>query len=57
MPKIFLDPKKDKIPQVGDKYVVKGVYPGSTNELWKPSVEVYLEPEPKGEEPCKPTDR
>ena len=56
MPKIFLDPKKDKIPQVGDRYVVKGVYPGSTNELWKPSVEVYVEPEPKGEEPCKPTD-
>ena len=47
MPKIFLDPKKDKIPQVGDTYIVKGVYPGSTDQLWKPSVEVHVELEPK----------
>lgn len=42
---MFIDKKVDKVPQVGDRYVVKGVYPGTTDDLWKPSVEVYVEPE------------
>ena len=44
-PKMMLDKNKDKIPKVGDRYVVTGVYPGTTDDLWRPRVEVTLVPE------------
>ena len=44
-PKMMLDKNKDKIPKVGDRYVVTGVYPGTTDDLWRPRIEVTLEPE------------
>ena len=43
MPKMYIDKRKDSIPQVGDKYVVVGVYPNTTDDLMRPRVEIVLE--------------
>jgi len=45
MPKMYIDKHKDSIPQVGDKYVVVGVYPNTTDDLMRPRIEVVLEPD------------
>lgn len=43
IPRMKLKKGEDKIPEKGDLYRVTGVYPGSTDELWRPRVEVTLE--------------
>jgi hypothetical protein len=57
MPKIFLNKRTDKIPQVGDLYEVKGVYPNTTDDLWRPKVEVYVELVKKPDEKDKEAGR
>jgi hypothetical protein len=42
MPKIYLQKNKDEIPEVGDKYEVMGVFPGTTDDLMRPRIEVYV---------------
>ena len=42
-PRMMLRKGEDEIPKKGDLYRVTGVYPGSTDELWRPRVEVTLE--------------
>lgn len=42
MPKMYINKQKDEIPKVGDKYVVVGVYPNTTDDLMRPRVEVVL---------------
>ncbi len=43
MPKMYINKRTDEIPKVGDKYVVVGVYPNTTDDLWRPRIEVVLE--------------
>jgi len=57
MPKIYLSKRTDKIPKVGDHYEVKGVYPNTTDDLWRPKVEVYVELVEKPDEKDKDGER
>lgn len=45
--KAYLNKRTDVIPKEGDKYVVVGVYPNTTDDLMRPRVEIVLELERK----------
>jgi hypothetical protein len=50
---MYIDKRKDSIPKVGDRYVVVGVYPNTTDDLMQPRIEIVLELEKKPKEEQK----